>query len=104
MLRIYCPYCEEHRDEDEYAYGGEAHIVRPEDPDALSDKEWGHYLFHRKNIKGSHREMWYHAAGCRKFFNVQRNTVTYDIEAVYKIGASAEADKSHGQSNGEANA
>ncbi|KKD58506.1 sarcosine oxidase subunit delta [Grimontia sp. AD028] len=98
MLRIYCPYCEEYREEDEFSYGGEAHIVRPLEPEALSDKEWGYYLFHRKNIKGSHREMWYHAAGCRKFFNVQRNTVTYKIEAVYKIGESAP------EENGEADA
>lgn len=89
MLRIYCPYCEEHREEDEFSYGGEAHIVRPLSPEALSDDAWGRYLFHRQNHKGSHREMWYHAAGCRKFFNVQRNTVTYRIEAVYKIGESA---------------
>lgn len=91
MLRIYCPYCGEYREEDEFSYGGEAHIVRPKNPDEVTDAEWGHYLFHRKNIKGSHREMWYHAAGCRKFFNVQRNTVTYKIEQVYKMGETAPA-------------
>ncbi|WP_434361536.1 sarcosine oxidase subunit delta [Parasalinivibrio latis] len=86
MLHIYCPYCGETREEEEFSYGGEAHIERPLDPESLSDNEWGRYLFHRKNIKGSHHEMWYHAAGCRKFFNVTRNTVTYEIEEVYKMG------------------
>jgi heterotetrameric sarcosine oxidase delta subunit len=30
--------------------------------------------------------MWYHAAGCRRFFNVVRDTVTYDIEQTYAMG------------------
>lgn len=30
--------------------------------------------------------MWVHAAGCRKFFNVARNTQTYEIYATYKSG------------------
>lgn len=89
MLHIYCPYCGEMREEEEFHYGGEAHIARPADPVSLSDEAWGRYLFHRKNIKGSHHEMWYHAAGCRKFFNVTRNTVTYQIEHVYKMGEQA---------------
>jgi len=33
--------------------------------------------------------MWYHAAGCRKFFNVVRDTVSYDIKASYLIGEAA---------------
>ncbi|OLQ69462.1 sarcosine oxidase subunit delta [Photobacterium proteolyticum] len=97
MLQIYCPYCGEAREEEEFHYGGEAHIVRPVDPELLSDEEWGHYLFHRKNIKGRHQEMWFHAAGCRKFFNVTRNTVTYQIEHVYKIGESAPAESEEAQ-------
>ena len=52
MLHLYCPYCQEHREEEEFSYAGEAHIERPLDPASLSDKEWGEYLFHRKNPKG----------------------------------------------------
>ena len=33
MLLIECPWCGA-RDESEFTYGGEAHIVRPEDPDS----------------------------------------------------------------------
>jgi sarcosine oxidase subunit delta len=33
-----------------------------------------------------HDEMWVHALGCRKFFNVTRNTVTYEIHGAYKLG------------------
>ncbi|MDC1230512.1 sarcosine oxidase subunit delta, partial [bacterium] len=52
-----------------------------------SDAEWGAYLYFRRNPRGRHHEMWYHAAGCRRFFNVVRDTVTYDIEQTYAMGA-----------------
>ena len=86
MFQIYCPYCEETRDEEEFHYGGEAHIARPAEPESLSDEEWGHYLFHRKNSKGRHHEMWLHATGCRRFFNIVRNTLTYQVDQVHKMG------------------
>lgn len=92
MLMIPCPWCGL-RDESEFQYGGEAHIARPKDPDALSDEQWADYLFNRTNTRGLHREMWNHAAGCRRWFNVERDTVTYKITQSYKIGempASAE--------------
>ncbi|REG86779.1 sarcosine oxidase subunit delta [Marinomonas pollencensis] len=86
MLHLFCPYCQELREENEFHYRGQAHIVRPKDPESLSDKEWGDYLFFRNNSKGIHHEMWYHVSGCRRFFNVTRNTVTYEIYETYKIG------------------
>lgn len=89
MLLIHCPYCEETRDEDEFSYEGEAHIVRPTAPESLSDAQWGDYLFFRKNPRGLHHEMWQHTAGCRKYFNVSRHTVSYEIVETYRIGAQA---------------
>jgi len=85
MLVIPCPWCGA-RDESEFQYGGEAHIVRPKYPDSLSDEQWADYLFNRTNPKGLHKEMWNHAAGCRRWFNIERDTVTYKISQVYKIG------------------
>ncbi len=85
MLRIPCPWCGP-REENEFSYGGEAHIARPPDPDALSDAEWADYLFMRANPKGRHRERWVHSHGCRRWFNVERDTVTHRIAAVYPIG------------------
>ncbi|MCZ4279320.1 sarcosine oxidase subunit delta [Kiloniella laminariae] len=85
MLYIKCPWCGE-RDETEYHYGGEAHIARPENPDELTDAEWAEYVFMRTNTKGVHRERWVHSDGCRRWFNVARNTVTNEIVAVYKAG------------------
>ena len=85
MLLIKCPWCGE-RDESEFSYAGEAHIARPLETEKLSDEEWANYLFLRKNIKGLHREQWNHASGCRRYFNVERNTVSYKISGSYKIG------------------
>ncbi len=85
MLNINCPWCGE-RDEHEFSYGGEAHIVRPPDPVALSDEQWADYVFLRTNPKGAHRERWVHTHGCRRWFNVCRDTVTHEILSVYKVG------------------
>ena len=85
MLLIECPFCGV-RDESEFSYAGEAHIARPLETEKLSDEEWADYLFMRKNPKGTHREQWLHAAGCRRYFNAVRDTVSYRISATYKIG------------------
>jgi sarcosine oxidase subunit delta len=86
MLHIFCPYCKETREEDEFRPRGEAHIARPLDPEASSDEAWGDYLFFRKNPRGVHHELWLHAAGCRKYFNATRDTVSYEILETYPIG------------------
>ncbi len=85
MFLIQCPWCGE-RDESEFSCVGEAHIVRPLRPESLNDEEWADYLFMRNNPKGVHREQWLHAAGCRRYFNAERDTVSYRISATYKIG------------------
>ena len=86
MFYIYCPHCREHREEEEFHAKGQAHIARPADPDNCTDEEWGNYVFFRKNPRGLHHELWYHSTDCRKFFNVTRDTVSYEIKEVYKIG------------------
>ena len=85
MLLINCPWCGP-RDESEFSYGGEAHIVRPAEPDRLSDEEWADYLFMRGNPRGRHLEQWWHAHGCRQWFNAERDTVTNEIVRVYRVG------------------
>ncbi len=86
MLLIRCPHCEENREEEEFTYNGEAHIVRPLQPAALSDEQWGDYLYFRTNPRGIHREMWFHGIGCRRYFYAQRDTVSYEILETYKVG------------------
>ncbi len=85
MLLIECPWCG-HRDESEFSYAGEAHIARPLETEKISDEACADYMFMRKNPKGLHREQWLHAAGCRRYFNLERDTATYRISGSYKIG------------------
>jgi len=85
MFLIECPWCGE-RDESEFNCVGEAHIARPLDTEKLSDEAWADYLFMRSNPKGLHREQWLHAAGCRRYFNAERDTVSYRISGTYRIG------------------
>jgi sarcosine oxidase subunit delta len=82
MMQIPCITCGP-RDENEFVCGGTSHRVRP-GLDA-SDETWGHYLFHRENPKGLHLERWRHVHGCGTWFNVARNTVTHEINAVYAM-------------------
>ena len=84
MLHIKCPYCGL-RDEVEFSCGGEAHIKRPVNPSQLNDKEWSEYLFSRYNPKGVFIERWVHSSGCRRWFNVVRNTISNEIYEVYGI-------------------
>ena len=86
MLLIPCPYCGMERPEIEFRYGGEAHIARPLDPAALSDAEWGQFLYFRSNPRGPHAERWRHVSGCGRFFNVLRHTVSDRILAAYRPG------------------
>ncbi|MBL0888326.1 sarcosine oxidase subunit delta [Myceligenerans indicum] len=89
MLLLTCPWCGP-RDETEYHYGGQAHVPYPEDPAALSDEEWAQYLFYRDNPEGPYAERWSHSLGCRRWFNVVRDTATYEVLAVY-TGASPDS-------------
>ena len=84
-MPICCPWCGE-REQTEFSYHGEAHIVRPPRPAELSDEQWADYVFFRKNPKGVHYERWMHAFGCRRYFNMARNTATGQIYGSYKMG------------------
>jgi len=86
MLLIDCPHCGP-REESEFSYGGQAHIERPKDPASLSDEEWAAFVFWRDNTKGVYLERWNHAHGCRRWFNMARDTVSYEVLAVYAMGA-----------------
>jgi sarcosine oxidase subunit delta len=85
MMQIPCPWCGP-RDEVEFSCGGESHIVRPANPAAVSDEQWADYLFMRTNPKGRYWEQWCHSHGCRRWFNVERDTVSYRISGAYHIG------------------
>ena len=86
MLIIPCPHFGP-RDAIEFVCGGEAHIARPLAENNISDAEFADYLFIRDNPKGVFLERWRHSAGCRRWFNLARDTVTHEIIEVYLMGS-----------------
>ena len=84
MLFIECPWCG-YRDDAEFHYGGEGHISRPDASKDLTDEKFAEYLFLKTNTKGLLLERWCHRSGCRRWFNVLRNTITNEILEVYPI-------------------
>ena len=84
MLLISCPWCGP-RDETEYHYGGQAHVPYPEAPADLSDEQWAEYVFYRANTKGPFAERWVHSTGCRRWFNVLRDTLTNEVLTSYRL-------------------
>lgn len=82
MLLIPCPYCGD-RGEDEFHCAGESHVARP--PLTASDREWSDYLYCTRNPHGVHFERWLHRYGCRRWFNVARDTRTHEIRASYRM-------------------
>lgn len=85
MLLVPCIHCGP-RPELEFRCGGEAHIARPENPDALDDAAWAAFLFERTNPKGVQAERWLHVHGCGRWFNALRDTVTDQFLAAYPMG------------------
>jgi heterotetrameric sarcosine oxidase delta subunit len=79
MLRIECPWCGV-RNEDEFAYGGDATVERPAED--ASNEEWSRFVHMRNNPAGDHTEHWQHLNGCRAWITVVRNTVTHKISSI----------------------
>ncbi|MBE8182300.1 MAG: sarcosine oxidase subunit delta [Candidatus Portiera sp.] len=102
MLLIHCPYCGEKREEEEFTYDNEAGIVRPTDPEDLTDEEWGDYVFGRQNLCGPIYESWVHTAGCRKFLIVKRDNSNNKIDKTMTV-QEASADKNYQEFNSTAN-
>lgn len=78
MLLIDCPWCGP-RAQTEFVYGGDATVLRPADPDAISQSEWLDHIYLRENPCGAHREWWQHRSGCRRWLMVERDTLTHRI-------------------------
>jgi len=79
MISIPCPYCGP-RNSGEFRHVGESR-PRP-DPQTTTPQEWRSYLYLRANPQGWTTESWYHAAGCRRFFQLERSTDTDEVRAL----------------------
>tara|TARA_Y100001936_G_scaffold215115_1_gene225301 strand:+ start:164 stop:442 length:279 start_codon:yes stop_codon:yes gene_type:complete len=80
MLYIKCPHCGM-RSQNEFSYGGDASIKRPElgKETSNSNKEWDDFVYNRKSPRGKHWELWQHLSGCRQWIKVERDTATHEI-------------------------
>lgn len=73
MMLLPCPWCGP-RNVSEFHYGGEV-TPRP-NPAEVTAAQWRTYLYFRTNACGWQRETWYHRAGCRRYFVLERDTAT----------------------------
>ena len=65
-----CPLCGP-RDVYEFRYGGE---IQKRPSPGSTPVVWASYLYARTNIDGVERAWWFHRAGCRRWFQVERDT------------------------------
>ncbi len=76
MLLVPCPHCGP-RNAADLRYLGET-TVRPDPADADPDV-WRGYLYLRDNPADWLTETWYCRSGCRRFFTLERHTVTNEF-------------------------
>lgn len=72
---ISCPHCGI-RPKEEYAIKG-ATLPRPaaDAPQSV----WFDHVFLRENPRGLYEEYWHHAAGCRRWLIVTRDTASHEV-------------------------
>jgi sarcosine oxidase subunit delta len=78
MLWITCPTCGE-RPVSEFRFGGEL----PHVPDLITDPEARNldWVWMQDNVDGVNTERWFHAAGCRRWLTLRRDTSTDRVVA-----------------------
>ncbi len=77
-MRVVCPCCGE-RGSEEFSVHGDAAPRRPRDGGAVPTPEWSDYVYLRDNPAGPLRELWQHAAGCRSWLVLTRDTRSHVI-------------------------
>ena len=78
VILLSCPYCGP-RNVSEFHYVGEL-SMRP-NSNVTGVEEWRSFLYMRANPAGWAAETWFHRAGCRQHFTVERHTVTNEVRA-----------------------
>jgi sarcosine oxidase subunit delta len=81
-MRIPCPHCGP-RSVGEFVAQGPAGLARPEGSDRPED--WHAYAHERENPAGLHRELYYHAHGCRTWMVVTRDTRSHAVLSVEPV-------------------
>jgi methylglutamate dehydrogenase subunit B len=74
-----CPNCGA-REVTDFEFGGEV-VPRPRERPAARDLAV--YNYFRRNVAGVQREWWYHRAGCRTWFQADRDTRTNVVQGTW---------------------
>ena len=83
MIVLQCPWCGP-RNVTEFHSLGEV-LERP-DPRRATRSEWRSYLYLRSNRAGRVHERWFHRAGCRRYFDAERDTRDNTVFATWRLG------------------
>ena len=79
-----CPLCGP-RDVYEFRFGGE---IQKRPLPGSSPATWAEYLYARTNVDGIERAWWFHRAGCRRWFQAERDThENVVIRTAWALGA-----------------
>ena len=73
--------------------------ARP-DPGTAAIRVWRDYLYVRSNPAGWTTENWFHRAGCRRYFTVERHTVTNAVRDSRRPAAQTRTHDAEGISAG----
>lgn len=73
MMQIHCPWCGP-RNATEFHHHGPS-SSRPQ-VGTTTAEQWRRFLYIHDNPLGDVTETWYHGSGCRRFFQVVRDTLT----------------------------
>jgi sarcosine oxidase subunit delta len=71
------------REVTDFEFGGEV-VPRPRHKPAA--RELAKYNYFRRNVAGVQREWWYHRAGCRTWFQADRDTRTNEVLEIHPPG------------------
>jgi len=74
-----CPNCGV-REVTDFEFGGE---VVPRPRERPPGRDLAVYNYFRRNVAGVQREWWYHRAGCRTWFQADRDTRTNAVHATW---------------------
>ena len=74
-----CPNCGA-REVTDFEFGGE---VVPRPPERPEKRQLAAYNYFRRNVAGVQREWWYHRAGCRTWFQADRDTRTNVVQGTW---------------------
>ncbi|MDX6302484.1 MAG: sarcosine oxidase, subunit delta [Nocardioidaceae bacterium] len=83
MIVLQCPWCGPRNVAEFYSLG---EVVDRPDPSTATRAAWRSYLYLRSNPAGQVHERWFHRAGCRRYFDAERDTRDNTVFSTSPLG------------------